>query len=89
MKTSSARFKGNGGKAAETKPDASKAGLALFLGIASLAGAIFVFYILIMSFISFNVADIWPYVYYSLAFAGLMFAAYISFHFYNKYRVKT
>ena len=89
MKTTSTRSKGNGDKSSATKPDASKAGTALFIGIASLAGAVFVFYILVMSFISFNVADIWPYVYYSLAFAGLMFAAYVSFHFYNKYRART
>lgn len=88
MKTSSARFKGNGGKAAATKPDASKAGAALAIGIASLVGSAFMFYLLVTIFITFNLADIWPYVYYTLAFAGLMFATYVSFHFYNKYRVK-
>lgn len=83
MKTRSTRIKGNSDA---SRPDQAKAISSLILGIFSVAGAVIVFYFLVLSFTVFVVTNLAPYIYYSLGFAGLMFATLISFYYYKKYR---
>lgn len=82
MKTASTRL-----KSAAQQADQPKAILSLAVGLASLAAGLYVLYQLIVIFMVFTGGDVMPYVYYSLAFAGLMFMAVIGFHYFRAFKV--
>jgi hypothetical protein len=82
MKTTSTRF-----KAAAQQADQPRAVLSLIVGLLGLSGGVYVFYQLVLIFTVFTGGDVMPYVYYSLAFAGLMFVAVVGFHYYGALKI--